>query len=402
MLRPLYPGQLHAIRKNVHHAVFVLDLSRKEDLTQLVEEITTLIQRQIPIRFGVVPLATETDDSATVAKIFYRLVNTYGRAVAIKFAEDLLEAYDPAALSTKMKSLYSTVYSKSKPLPGQEKIPYDDLIKNMDIISKARSWANRLGVNPKEGAIFGNGQVFVKDDAWANSLGTALHEDVLLLQKGVYSADISDDDNILDYLFRDAPKSRNEYIFPVQSGNVKFINLPEILNENVVYIHGELKDSLGVENATVIWVVDDFDSFKGVELVKAAAAFQAAHPEVTIGLVHNPGSTTGPPNLSLLIYYLATNGFLDDAAGIEKFRQLVQEVDLANQDTSEVDKVLGIKAQSWRIVDSENARMFWDDSRSFARAAGFVEGERGIIINGRVLSKLTFADEGNWTNSRRS
>ena len=73
----------------------------------------------------------------------------------------------------------------------------------------------------------------------------------------------------------------------------------------------------------------------------------------------------------------------------EKFRQLVQEVDLANQDISEVDKILGIKAQSWRSVDSENARKFWDDCRSFAQAAGFVEGERGIIINGRVLSRLT-------------
>src|SRR5208282_4511569 len=100
------------------------------------------------------------------------------------------------------------------------------------------------------------------------------------------------------------------------------------------------------------------------------------------------GSTTGPPNLSLLIYYLASNGLFDAAAGSEKFRQLVQEVDLANQDTSEVDKVLGFKAQSWRTVDSENARKFWDDSRSFAQAAGFVEGERGIIINGRVLSRL--------------
>ena len=388
MLRPLYPGQLHTIRKNVHHLVFALDLSRKEDLNRLVEEIATFIKRQIPIRFGVVPLPTEADDSATLAKIFYHLINAYGRAVAMKFAEDLHQTYDPATLSTKIKSLYSRVYSKSAPLPGQEKIPYDDLLKSTDTISKTRAWANRLGVSLKDGAIFGNGQVFLNDDGWVNKLGTSLHEDVLLLQKGVYSADISDDDSILDYLFRDAPKSRNEYIFPAQSGDVKFINLPETLNENVVYVHGKMKETPGVENATVIWVVDDFDSFKGIELVKTAAAFQAAHPEVTIGLVHNPGSTTGPPNLSLLIYYLATNGLLDAASGSEKFRQLVQEVDLANEDTSEVDKVLGIKAQSWRTVDLENARKFWDVSRTFAQRAGFLEGERGVIINGRVVSQI--------------
>ena len=386
MLRPLYPGQLHTIRKNVHHAVFTLDLARKEDLASLVEEFATFVKRQVPIRFGVVPLPTDADDSVILSKIFYHLINTYGRAVAMKFAEDLLKTYDPATLSTKMKSLYSTIYSKTKPLPGQEKTSYDDLLKYTDSITKTRAWANRLGVNPKEGAIFGNGQVFLKEDAWVNKLGTAFHEDVILLQKAVYSADLSDDDNILDYIFSDAPKSRNEYIFPAQSGDVKIINLLETLSENVVYVHGEMKETSGLENATVLWVVDDFDSVNGVELIKTAIAFQSVHPEITIGLVHNPGSTTGPPNLSLLVHYLAMNGLLDAPGGSEKFRQLVQEVDLANHDTSEMDKILGIKAQSWRTVDSERARKFWDDSRSFAQAAGFHEGERGIIINGRVVS----------------
>ena len=42
-----------------------------------------------------------------------------------------------------------------------------------------------------------------------------------------------------------------------------------------MYVHGELQPVLsGVENATVIWVVDDFDSFKGIELVKTAARFR--------------------------------------------------------------------------------------------------------------------------------
>ena len=376
---------MHSIRKNIHHAVFVLDLTKKEDLTRLVQEIAIMIKRTIPIRFGVVVVSNEGDvDGTALARIFYHLINTYGRAVAMKFGEDLLESFNPATLSTKMKSLYSKIYSKSTPLTGHEKIPYDELVTSTEFTDNIRTWTRRLGVNPNDGAIFGNGLVFPKDDSWLNKLVTAFHDDIQLIQTAVFSAEVSDEDNILEYLLRDVPKSRNEHIFPAQSGDVRFINLPEALSGEIVYVHGETKGESGVENATVIWVIDDFDSINGLELVKSAATFQAAHPEVTIGLVHNPGSTTGPPNLSLLIYYLAKNGILDNSAGSEKFRQLIQEVDFASHDTGDVDKILGIKALSWRTVDSDEARKFWDANRSFAQSAGFVEGQKGLIINGRV------------------
>jgi hypothetical protein len=100
-----------------------------------------------------------------------------------------------------------------------------------------------------------------------------------------------------------------------------------------------------------------------------------------------------------LIYYLATNNLLNDP---EAFRKLVQEADFASQNSDDVAKILGVKALSWRTVDIEDARKFWDDARSFANAAGFVGGERGLVINGRVLSKIIVLMKGYWANSRRS
>ena len=139
--------------------------------------------------------------------------------------------------------------------------------------------------------------------------------------------------------------------------------------------------------------VDLLDTETGIELVKEAAAFQSKHPYVTIGLVHNPGSTTGPPNVSLMLYYLAMNGLLDDSAGIEKFRQLLQEIDLASHDkVDEMEKILGVKAASWRTIDTERARQFWESSRPFVQAAGFKAGERGIVVNGRVIVLGEYAE----------
>jgi hypothetical protein len=131
--------------------------------------------------------------------------------------------------------------------------------------------------------------------------------------------------------------------------------------------------------------VDDFDSLTGMELIKAASALHIVHPHMKIGLVHNPGSATGPPNLSLLLYHLASNGLFEGPTGIDKFHQLLQEVDLSNHKWSdEMDKVLGIKAESWRTVANELARQFWEGGRKFIQSAGFEAGKRGVVINGRV------------------
>jgi len=386
-MRPLYPGQLHQLRKNIHHVVFALDFSKKEDLVRLLEEVVMLIKRQIPIRFGIVALApTETDNetSQQIVTIFYHLVQTYGRAIAIQFVENLLEHYDEHALPKQVKSLYSMIYANAPVLPHGKKMTYEEVIMaGTEVLANTRAWARRLGVNPKEGAIFANGQVFVKEDSWIGKIGTALNVDVQIIQRAVYDAEISDDDDILDLLFKDSPKTRNEYIFPVQAGSVKFLNLVETLpiGDGVVYLHGQ---SDGMGNTSIIWVIDDFDSLHGLDLVREAAAFREENPGTTIGLVHNPGTTTGPPTLSLLIYYVSSIGLLDGQAGRQVFHQMLKEIDFTNGDTSGVDRILGVKAQSWQTIDSVLAAKFWTNGHTFAQRAGFSGGERGLVINGRV------------------
>lgn len=372
----------------------MLNLSEKEDLVRLVEEVAMLIKRQLPIRFGIVPLPSDGDiDGESLARIFYHLVNAYGRAIAIKFAEDILQSYDPSTLSTKMKSLYNSIYNKSPLLPNGNKITYDDLLSTSAYrLTKARAWAQRLGVNPKDGAIFGNGQVFLKDDAWMNKLGSALNSDIEFFQRAVYTAELSDSDDILEFLFRRVPKRRNEYIFPVESEDMKFVNLPEALvSQGIVYLHGEKENAPGFENATVIWVVDDFNARNGLQLIKSATTFQAIHPHVTIGLVHNPGSTTGAPSLSSLLYFLDANGLLKYPSIISK---LLEEVDFASDShLDDAAKILNVKEQSWRSVDVEKARKYWESARTFIKAVGFNRGERGIIINGRVRLSVNLADK---------
>jgi UDP-glucose:glycoprotein glucosyltransferase len=298
----------------------------------------------------------------------------------MKFAQDILESHDPETLSSKIKSLYNNIYDNAKTYPGFEKRTYNDLVNGHDdVVSHINTWTSRLGVSPSDSVIFANGQVVANDDNWINKVATFLRDDVITIQKAVYSADITDQDDFHEYFLQNASKRRNGYIFPTQAGDIEFINLGQVNIDEMVYLPGS-------KGTTIMWIIDDFDSERGVELVKAAVLYQGKYPLVTIGLVHNPGEMTGEPNLSLLVYHLTKMGLLSDDAGVEKFRQLVQEVDFAStlERPDDIERISGVKASSWRTIDSEEARKFWEKGFHFVDMAGFGPGERGIIVNGRV------------------
>jgi len=59
--RGVYPGQIHTIRKNIHHLVLPMDLSDTLDIIMLTEQFQTFIQRKVALRFGIVPM-TNTED----------------------------------------------------------------------------------------------------------------------------------------------------------------------------------------------------------------------------------------------------------------------------------------------------------------------------------------------------
>jgi UDP-glucose:glycoprotein glucosyltransferase len=55
-LRPTYPGQLHTVRKNTWNVIMVFDLSLSTSLEVVTQQVAQMVQRGIPLRFGVVPM----------------------------------------------------------------------------------------------------------------------------------------------------------------------------------------------------------------------------------------------------------------------------------------------------------------------------------------------------------
>ena len=58
MLKPVYPGQLRAIRRNVYNVIMVEDLSTGAGLKR-VSEVVEMVRHNTPIRFGIFPIVAD-------------------------------------------------------------------------------------------------------------------------------------------------------------------------------------------------------------------------------------------------------------------------------------------------------------------------------------------------------
>jgi UDP-glucose:glycoprotein glucosyltransferase len=54
-MRPLYPGQLHLIRRNTWNVILVLDLGSSRGIEVVASQASAMIMRNVPIHIGIVP-----------------------------------------------------------------------------------------------------------------------------------------------------------------------------------------------------------------------------------------------------------------------------------------------------------------------------------------------------------
>ena len=74
------------MRRDIHNVILPLDLSDVKDVELLVESLQTFVKRKIPIRFGIVPLAS-SEAAINQAKVAYHLLDTYGLSAVLAYLE---------------------------------------------------------------------------------------------------------------------------------------------------------------------------------------------------------------------------------------------------------------------------------------------------------------------------
>lgn len=61
LMKPVYPGQLRTVRRNVYNLVMIEDLASATSLERVAVRVRDSVKNNTPIRFGLVPRITQDD-----------------------------------------------------------------------------------------------------------------------------------------------------------------------------------------------------------------------------------------------------------------------------------------------------------------------------------------------------
>lgn len=144
-----------------------------------------------------------------------------------------------------------------------------------------------------------------------------------------------------------------------------------------------------------IWVIGDVDEQDGHDLLSAAAEAQASVPGVKLSIINNPELANQKPALSTLLnrfkeFLKSTDQLkqlLAEAPPFKHFIELPQVTELAMKVQSDV------KTEGWAIPDHLEAAKFWKTAAPLAQKTGLKPGQRGLVINGRVVGPIAREDE---------
>lgn len=206
---------------------------------------------------------------------------------------------------------------------------------------------------------------------------------------------ITDKTNFLEVLLTDAAIRRNAYIFPQDDSSIRVIDTVS-LSQNNYNIYSKLpicRHKIDDERGEIdLYVVGDFDEPDGHELLLSAARVQKDYPGLNILMVNNAQILPKERTLSIFLHELQQMGYfhiwprleaiLDVYTPEKGFANLPDIIELARNADPHV------KPHMWGFPSLEQSIAFWKLAQKIAEVAGFEPGQRGFIINGRVVGHI--------------
>ncbi|KAI3632981.1 hypothetical protein MIR68_009056 [Amoeboaphelidium protococcarum] len=290
-------GQLPMIRKNIVNVVIATSLSSKVGLNAL-QQYLDFIAKSYPIRVGFLPIKINGELDGHLIKVFFVLLDNYGKKAASNFISQLAEHLATSAgpmsedvAHQKYNAIIKTykIISKSKSFSKDDQ-PYQELTFD-EVISYTEDRLNKFQslVDQKQkdlflfpftagdkvmtdmdgdnqsynGALFINGAYHELDDNHAQYLGQTITQQIQYLQQAAYYGKVNDQTNVYHHLLQiqKAKSRRNPYL---QDEYVKILDLTSSvfqqsdLLQRVSYSYGECSKSCSI----TLWIhaADDKES----------------------------------------------------------------------------------------------------------------------------------------------
>ncbi|KAI9482602.1 UDP-glucose:glycoprotein glucosyltransferase-domain-containing protein [Zychaea mexicana] len=386
MLKPVYPGQLRAIKRNVYNVVMVENLATVDSLKRIAEQVVEMVKHNTPIRFGVVPMVTDQKDSATaVAVVLDNLYQTKGKKEGLAFLTKLLGILETSKSDRATLSMVEKAYGSSlAPLLEEKK----------DYIQQVEAFLARLGIGSTEPVMFLNGKLFELDEQkqWTRVLMMGLQEQTQLVARGIYFGSIDDDDNVYDYLLSQSyvSVSRNPYITVSEGHPLRMMALSAAHDtSDIIYLTApESSEPDTTQVDTNVWIVADLDTLPGLKLASEALLFLEKRENVRLALIHNGDSdqSSKDATISTVLYRELASGNKD------AIKELIDKaISSRDQIISSNPEQIKMFAPGSPIVESAANHA----AQNQARVLGGSELEKnfsGIVVNGRIVGPLASED----------
>ncbi|KAF2687800.1 glycosyltransferase family 24 protein [Lentithecium fluviatile CBS 122367] len=370
LLQRAYPGQLPSVRRDIHNVIVPVDFTSKENVFSVVETISGLIQRGIPIRWGLVP-SSSTPGAVEQAKVVYHLLDTYGLATLIQYL-------DASQVSKKLahpdKSIFDASTKDSKIRGELEALQLDDVLKS-EVFEKrmegAKKYLRRLAADGPNAPLFVNGVPIAQTEEWLQLLSQRISMDLRQIQRGVFEQTFQDDTWVPQYFLFQAAIKRNPLIIPENEKNITLVDMADYEGR-----HGETfknmprveaSESASKAEWAHLTLIGDFDSESGFSMLKSVAQFREEQPNVEIVLIHNPRADAEQSS--------ASEDLLE--AWIKSYHEISSE------------QLLDVLVQDpLSSPIRPNSTEFWKTAEPIYEALGLNPGQHGMLVNGRFVGPI--------------
>ncbi|XP_078695179.1 UDP-glucose:glycoprotein glucosyltransferase 1-like [Branchiostoma floridae x Branchiostoma belcheri] len=420
LLRPMFPGMLRHIRKNMYHMVFFLDPLQKE-AGELVKLADLFYRNQAPVRIGLVFVVNDEKEVEGQDDVGVALIRAYNFIQQDQGSDKaFLWLNSVYTLARNKDSLLELDHIKEK---FRRKYPGDDIADviaaDTDYDDKRRAgkqYYQRTGLGPLPQVLM-NGVPFTEEEILPENFEESVVSKILTItpdmQRAVYMGELTNSMNLMEWLM-DRPNvmprlnprvlstKKRTLDLTTQPGSAPLADSAAFSRLSSNQMAATLANSMKyltkkdefVTRPVTMWVVCDMESTEGRQLLYDAIKHMKSSNTVRIGVLHNPSS---PPQDGTQTFARAAQAALDTQTmtlaknfitklAKEENVPLVQEGKLAELYVNGMDTA---KFESALKKEQKKQTGLLTSHWTFVKNTLKVKpGQRAIVANGMIIGPL--------------
>ncbi|VTJ63086.1 Hypothetical predicted protein, partial [Marmota monax] len=416
LLRPTFPGVIRQIRKNLHNMVIIVDPAH-EATAELINTAEMFLSNHIPLRIGFVFVVNDSEDVDGMQDAGVAVLRAYNYVVQ--------EVDDYHAFQT-LTHIYNKVRTGEKVKVEhvisvlEKKYPYVEVNSILGIDSaydqnrkEGRGYYEQTGVGPLPVVLF-NGMPFEKEQLDPDELETITMHKILetttFFQRAVYLGELSHDQDVVEYImnqpnvvprinsriltaereYLDLTASNNFFVddyarFSVLDSQGKTAALANSMN----YL--TKKDDSFIRPVT-FWIVGDFGTPSGRQLLYDAIKHQKSSNNVRISMINNPSEEINYENTQIARAIWAAlqtqtsnsaKNFITKMAKEETAEALAIGADIGEFSVGGMDFSLFKE-----VFESSKMDFILSHAVYCRDVLKLKKGQRAVISNGRIIGPL--------------